>query len=206
MDDKKREIIGEALEVYMRLGIKSVTMDEMARQLGISKKTLYIYVKDKNDLVEQTLEFAHVNEQEQIKKITESTDNAIDELLETGKFIITILKKIHPSIFFDLAKYHPNAMKMMKCNQDEFVSECVESNLSIGIKQGLYRKNINTEVISKVYMAAMDHVLKGNSYEDSKMRPETVYSEFFRYHIRGIASEKGLKYLQGLIKNNDSLH
>jgi len=138
--------------------------------------------------------------------LKEVIDNAIDELLETGKFIITILKKIHPSIFFDLAKYHPNAMKMMKCNQDEFVSECVESNLSIGIKQGLYRKNINTEVISKVYMAAMDHVLKGNSYEDSKMRPETVYSEFFRYHIRGIASEKGLKYLQGLIKNNDSLH
>ena len=67
MEDKKGEIIEQALGVYMELGIKSVTMDEMARQLGVSKKTIYLYVKDKNDLVEQTLNFAHENEQQQIK-------------------------------------------------------------------------------------------------------------------------------------------
>lgn len=205
MEEKKNELILGALEIYMKLGIKSITMDEMARQLGVSKKTLYLYVKDKNQLVEECVKMAQYGESCAIKDISESNNNAIDEIIEVSKFVIEQLKKVHPSIFFDLQKYHPNVMKMMDCHKDEFVRGCVVQNLERGIEQGYYRDNLNVEVISKLYLAMIDHVMVGNIVEEQNTTMDQIYSEFFRYHIRGIASKKGLEYLIELKKNNESL-
>lgn len=205
MEEKKQELILQASEVYMRYGIKSVTMDEMARQLGVSKKTLYQYVSDKNDLVEQCLSLRHEQEARLIQDIVGNTENAIEQMLKISQMIIQTLKQIHPSIFFDIAKYHPNAMKIMEGHKNEFICGSIEENLKIGIKQGLYRDNINPEVISKIYLGMIDMIFNGDVLIDSNLRAEDVYSEMFRYHIRGIASEIGLEYLVELIKNDDSL-
>lgn len=205
MDEKKRELILKASAIYMRLGIKSVTMDEMARQLAVSKKTLYQYVKDKNELVELCVQIQHEEEQLMIQQIVESTENAIEQMLKISRFIIEELRQVHPSIFFDMSKYHPSALNMMQCHKDEFICGCIEQNLINGIKQGLYRKKLNPKVISSIYVAMIDFVLSGESYNDTKIQAFEVYSELFRYHIRGIASEMGLEYLVELIKNDDSL-
>lgn len=205
MEEKKRELVLKASEVYMRYGIKSMTMDEMARQLGVSKKTLYQYVKDKNDLVQQCVLLQHEEEQQMIQEVVKSTDNAIEQMLQISRIIIDELRQIHPSIFFDLAKYHPSVMKMMEGHKDEFVCGCIEENLIAGIKQGLYRKNLNPRVISSIYVGMIDLVMQGTIINDLNLRPDEIYSEMFRYHIRGIASEKGLEYLAELIKNDKSL-
>ena len=205
MEKKKRELILKASDVYMKYGIKSITMDDMARQLGVSKKTLYQFVKDKNDLVEQCILFNHMVEYEEIERITEESENAIEQMMLISKYIIGTLEKIHPSIFFDLSKYHPSAMQMMQKHKDKFVCGTVEENLELGIKQGLYRNNINVKVISTVWLTLIDSVLLADRVQDKSLRPFEVYSEIFRYHIRGIASENGLEYLIELIKNDDSL-
>ncbi len=205
MEEKKRELILGALGIYMRLGIKSITMDEMARQLGVSKKTLYLYVKDKNELVEECVQIAQGEEIRQIDEISKSHENAIDELIEISKSVIDRLKNIHPSIFFDLQKYHPSALNLMQCHKDEFVRGCVVSNLEKGINQGLYRDNLNTAIISKMYLSIIDHVFLGELFDDDKTPLDVIYSEFFRYHIRGLANENGLEYLIELKKNNENL-
>src|SRR5687768_11570904 len=94
MEDKKRELITQAAGIYMKYGIKSVTMDEMARLLGVSKKTLYQYVVDKNDLVEQCLVLAHEEDIAQICKIRENCENAIDEMLRISRFVAGQLKRV----------------------------------------------------------------------------------------------------------------
>jgi len=205
MEEKKREFLKSAAEVYLKYGIKSVTMDEMARQLGVSKKTIYQFVKDKNDLVEQCLVLTHLEEDEVIQGIMDSNENAIDQLLGISRFIITQLRKVHPSIFFDLAKYHPSAMKLMDNHKNTYVCGCIEQNLKNGIDQGLYRKNMNPSVISMMYVGMIDMLMNGEITRSSELRPDEVYSEMFRYHIRGCASEKGIKYLQELTKKDNSL-
>ncbi|UKN01949.1 TetR/AcrR family transcriptional regulator [Paracrocinitomix mangrovi] len=205
MEAKKNEILMKASEVYMRFGIKSVTMDDMARQLGVSKKTLYQFVKDKNDLVEQCVKLQHTEEHSMMDEIVRSTDNAIEQILKMSRLIIGILNEIHPSIFFDLEKYHPSAMQMMQCHKDEFVGGKIEGNLKLGIEQGLYRENINPKVIAAIYVSMIDFVLGGESMKDVQLKRDEVYSEMFRYHIRGIASEKGLKVLKELIEKDGSL-
>jgi len=205
MDEKKKELLLKASEVYMKYGVKSVTMDEMARQLGVSKKTLYQFVKDKNDLVENCMLLQHEEEKLKIEEIIKKTDNAIEQMLYISQLIVSELQQIHPSIFFDLAKYHPNVMNMMECHKHEYICGSIEQNLINGINQGLYRKNLNPKVISAIYVGMIDLVLSGQLMSESKLGPSEVYSEMFRYHIRGCANEQGLEYLVELIKNDDSL-
>ncbi|MEX1003321.1 MAG: TetR/AcrR family transcriptional regulator [Crocinitomicaceae bacterium] len=205
MEEKKRELVMKAAEVYLKYGIKSVTMDEMARQLGVSKKTVYQYVKDKNDLVEHCVMLNHQEEEQMIRKIVEQTDNPIEQMLRISRFIIQELQKVHPSIFFDLEKYHPSAKEMIECHKDEFITGCIEQNLIDGIKQNLYRKNLNPKVISAIYVGMIDLVMGSEMMRKTNLRPDEIYTEMFRYHIRGIASEKGLKYLTELLKKDTTL-
>lgn len=204
MDSKKRELVEQAKSIYLKYGIKSVTMDEMARQLGISKKTLYSFVNDKNELVELCVLAEHENEIEGIGKISEQHENAMDELLAIGKFVSSSLQKIHPSIFFDLAKYHPNVLKLMNEHKKEFVRGCVITNLEKGIKQGVYRSNLDAEIIATIYIATIDHIILGDIFQNADKSIDKIYKEFFRYHLKGIASPKGQDYLQELIKNDEN--
>ena len=205
MDEKKREIVAQATDVYMRLGIKSVTMDEMARQLGVSKKTLYQYVSDKNDLVMQCILMSHEQEEKVIENILLTQTDAIDQLVAITSFIVSQFQQVHPSIIFDLNKYHPSVVKEMNCHRDEFVCGCIRTNLELGIAQGVYRENLNAEIISMMHMSMIDSLLNGSMQQASKMKPVDVYSEFVRYHIRGIASEKGIKHLHELVKKEPQL-
>lgn len=206
MEDKKRELVGKALEIYMRFGVKSVTMDEMARQLGVSKKTLYIHVKDKNDLVEQCMLLMHEREQDHIASIVSETENAIEQIIRISQFILGELKKVHPSIFFDLEKYHPQVTQMMQCHKDEFVCGCIEQNLVNGMKQGFYRENLNPKIISSIYVRLIDIIMDASLAQQAELRADEVYFEMFRYHIRGCATQKGINYLTDLIKKDDSFN
>ncbi|MCH2235016.1 MAG: TetR/AcrR family transcriptional regulator [Crocinitomicaceae bacterium] len=189
----------------MRLGIKSVTMDEMARQLGVSKKTLYQHVSDKNDLVMQCIHLNHAAEERVIEEILSTHTDAIDQLVAITSFVAKQLQMIHPSIIFDLNKYHPSVVKKMNCHKEEFVGGTIKSNLELGINQGVYRENLNADIIAMMHMATIDLLMSGSMQRASHMKPEEVYSEFVRYHIRGIASEKGLKHLHELVKKEPQL-
>ena len=200
MNDKKLEFLKQAFEVYMKFGIKSVTMDELARQLGMSKKTIYTFVKDKNDLVEQCVVMAQDIDSCEIDLISKQHHNAIDESLAIGEKIVNKLRAVHPSIFFDMQKYHPSAFKLMTCERDELITHNVIANLSKGKSQGLYRDNLNETIISRMYLSFLSVLFNGEVMQNSNYTFSQVYSEYFRYHIRGIASDKGLKYLQEIMK------
>lgn len=200
----EKEFIEKVTRLFMRLGIKSLTMDEIARQLGVSKKTIYKYVADKNELVRRAVAFQQEEEQAAIQAICSKGHNAIDELFEISRHISDMLAQIHPSVHFDLEKYHPDAWKLsMSCRQQQ-VYECIFGNLENGKKQGFYRADLDSDIIAKIYIAKLDVVFDGELFPVDQYKFATVYLEFFRYHIRGIASEKGLNYLIEKVKKERS--
>jgi AcrR family transcriptional regulator len=205
MDEKKIEIIDAALAVYMQFGVKSVTMDEMARQLGLSKKTLYVHFKDKNDLVTSCLLHALECDLKELTAAFSEDKNAIEELMQVSRLVMKQLKNVHPSIFFDLNKYHPKAFSKMRAKRNKGVKHMILNNLKKGVEEGLFRNNLNPEILVKIHMALMEHLIANDFGEENGSSPEEIYSEFFRYHIRGIASQKGLAYLKELIKNDEKL-
>ncbi len=183
----------------MELGIKSVTMDDVARKLGISKKTLYKYVDDKNDLVEKILDWSCDVEYQEISKFCEEKKNAIDESFEISKYIMNHLQTMHPSIVFDLQKYHGEAWNKFTRIKKDHINQCYMQNIEKGKKEGLYREDVNAEVITKFYTSRFEVMFDTDLFPPNQFKASDIYMEIFRYHIRGIASEKGIKYLASKI-------
>ncbi|MCB0792568.1 MAG: TetR/AcrR family transcriptional regulator [Flavobacteriales bacterium] len=200
MDERGTQIIDQAGKVFMRLGIRSVNMDDIAQHLRISKKTLYQYVKDKNDLVSRAVELICTHHRTSINAICERGMNAIDENFEIAKFLAAQLSQMHPSIHFDLQKYHAEAWDLLDRTEKADIERCVTLNMQKGIGEGLYRADLNIPVIAKIYIARFDATFDGELFPASEYNFQDVIWEMFRYHIRGIASDKGLKYLERKVK------
>ncbi|MCB9182434.1 MAG: TetR/AcrR family transcriptional regulator [Flavobacteriales bacterium] len=196
MEIKKKEILEQALKLFMRLGIKSMTMDDVATQLRISKKTLYEHFTDKNDLVEKAVATICAFHRDTITAICGRGLNAIDENEEFTKFIVGQVGSMHPSVQFDLQKYHPKAWGIMEKREREDIYACVMANLRKGMAEGLYREDLDAEVITRLYISRVDSTWDGRVFPPDQFNLSDVLWKQFEYHIRGIASKKGVAYLE----------
>jgi TetR/AcrR family transcriptional regulator, cholesterol catabolism regulator len=199
-ESKSQKILTDVTKVFMQFGIKSVNMDDLARHLSISKKTLYLHFTDKEDLVRKAVAAHCTREDQEVQNICLKGLNAIDEMLEIMQMVISILKNIHPSVQYDLQKYHPDVYKAMKDNRDRAVFDCMMLNTKKGQREGYYRKDFNAEVINKVYIGRMDLIFDQSIFPYEQFTLTDLYKEIFSYHIRGIASEKGIAYLEQKLK------
>lgn len=200
MNEKDTEIINQTMQFFMTTGIKSATMDDVSRHLGISKKTLYTHVKDKNDLVEKALMCSCEMQNSEIDLICKKNLNAIDESFEISNYIFKHINTIHPSIVYDLQKYHMPAWEKFKTTKQAKIYDCYSKNMIKGIKEGLYRDDLNIPVVVKIYASRFDVIFDENLFPREEFRPADLYLELFRYHIRGIACEKGIQYLIKKVK------
>ncbi|HNS12638.1 MAG TPA: TetR/AcrR family transcriptional regulator, partial [Bacteroidia bacterium] len=138
----EERILNTARELFFRNGIKSITMDDIAAAQGISKKTIYQYYKDKNELVDALTRDQTKCHHQDMCMIRSESENAIHELLDSMKYMRQIFSQINPSMFYDMKKYHPSAWKIFRSFKEEELAGFIEENLSKGMKQGLYRKNL----------------------------------------------------------------
>ena len=205
MEAKEQVFITQALGVFMKYGIKSVTMDDLARHMGMSKKTIYCFVKDKNDLVNKALVLQHFEEKQIMDAICEKGLSAIDEMFEIGHFVSGMLSDMHPSIHYDLEKYHAEAFRDMLIKHETSVYDCISRNLQKGVNEGVYRKDLNIDVIAKLYTKRIENVFDAELFPPSEIAFSEVYAIMFRYHILGVASPKGVEYLQKKLKKTKTI-
>jgi AcrR family transcriptional regulator len=195
VEELEQKVLSTAELLFMKYGVKSVTMDDLAKELGMSKKTIYTVAKNKEELVVKTLS-AYLNEEmSRCCAYSEESFNAIEELLSIAKHIIEQMHNMNPVVLYDLKKYYPKAYKLMEDYRFSFIYETMLNNLKRGVKQGLYRKDINADVIAKFYVARADVIFETKLFPPSQYNWIDVYREGLIYHIRGIASEKGIDYL-----------
>jgi len=193
--NKEEQIIVKASEIFLTHGIKSLTMSDMATRLGISKKTLYNFVSDKNDLVKKCIQY-HIDANEcEMKQACEISHNAVEELINFSKIAGSKMKLIHPSIFYDLQKYHPEAWEIIRNFEDLAILELTIHNLQKGIDQGLYRKELNINIIANLYVSVVQSIFNNTAEIQEKTSITEYYFEIFNYHIRGIANEKGIQLI-----------
>lgn len=200
MDDKFRDILERSKEVFMRYGMKSVTMDDISRELKISKKTLYKYVDNKEDLVCRAVE-DHLNtDMCHIMEMRNDAENAIDEMLLIIRSVSEMLSRIHPSIHYDIEKYYPRAWEVMQRFKHEGIFNTMRENMERGMDEGLYRSNLKPDIIARMYVSNVDKIWDASIFPSDKYKFKDVYLEYIRYHIRGISTKKGMKYLIERIK------
>ncbi len=203
MEKQEQEIIFDALMMFSKYGVRSVTMDDIARELGISKKTLYVHFENKADLVHKAVWTVHETIKEQMVKIHAETDNPIDELLEIDKVVSQIMENHSPSMRFQLQKYYPETFAALYEGRHELVHKMISENMEKGKERGLYRPDADTGVVSYLYCSKMETLHNEEEKLLEKHSIGYVMRQSLEYHIRGIATEKGVKYLQEKIKTEN---
>ncbi len=193
MEEELKQIVEKVRNLYKKYGIKSVTMDDVARELGISKKTLYQYVQNKDEMVEKVVELYELEHEEYFKKMQSKKLNAIQSLLWVNQLTLKMLKEHNPSMQYDLKKYHPEVFyKVSKRNQEK-IYQSVLNNIKQGKDEGLYRENIDEEIIAKLYVLRIDSLTNLEIFKREEMMDAKFADQMLEYHIRGMASEKGIK-------------
>jgi len=171
-------------------------MDDVAREMGISKKTLYQEVKNKTELVEKVIDFEIEKRTGEFKELDKSKLNAIEELFEVNRQINNVLEKHNPSMHYDLRKYYPDIFKRLHDSKQKRMLESLIKNLEKGKKEGLYRKEIDSEIIARLQVARAENVTESSCVPIKDYISRKFFSEIFIYHIRGIANSKGIKFLE----------
>ena len=200
----KQKILIQARAMFMRYGMKSITMDDLSRELAVSKKTLYEHVESKADLINKVIEYDFEMTFKELARILSSSKNAMDEMLELGRFVIKQLRDISPSTWYDLQKYYREGYVKMMEFHNEHVYVIIKNNLERGINDGLYRNDLNIDIVAKLYTANTLAVVDENHFPLKKYNRENLFTEYMHYHLHGIASDEGLKYLETNIKNFES--
>jgi len=200
MDDKLKNILERVYEMYNKFGIKSVTMDDVSRELGISKKTLYQHVKDKSELVEQVMLLNTLKHREAMYDIVDQNLNAIVELLEINAYMNIMMKDHNPTLDYDLKKYYPEISKKLMYESRKRMFDSIKRNLIKGQDEGIYRKDMNVDIISRIHMTRMEYRHSSDSFTISELNSPEVLKEIFIYHLHGISNEKGVQVLNEKLK------
>lgn len=194
----KDKIFLTTFDLFLKYGVKSVSMDDICRKLGISKKTIYTVIENKKDLIEKIIKLHLEKDQEDIEEITKSADTAVDEMCKIGRHVIKFLREMKPSLIYDLQKYYPQAWDMIEDQHYNFIYRTIKANLERGQDEGLYLSSFDAEIIAKLYVEKTHCIADEEHFPSMEYTRPQLFEELFMYHMRGISSEKGLKLLKDI--------
>ena len=194
----KEKIINKAKEMFLRLGFKSITMDDIASEIGISKKTIYKYFSNKDILIENTIELAFSEVQEIIIKIENLNLNAIEENFEIKRMFREMFKSAESSPIYQLKKHYPEIYNKVLTQQVSICEDCFRQNIIKGINEGLYRENLDIDNYVKFYYTLIFNINENTMLENDAHELEVKALE---YHIRAMATLAGIIELEKHLKN-----
>ncbi|WP_452220192.1 TetR/AcrR family transcriptional regulator [Lacinutrix salivirga] len=198
----REKIIHKASELYLTLGFKSVTMDDIANEMGISKKTIYVHFKNKTKLVEAVTFNLFDTICNGIDCICNTSKNPIEELYAIKMFVMQHLNNEKASPQHQLKKYYPLIHNVLKVKQFEKMHDSVKESLQHGVSTGVFRENIDVEFISRMYFTGMTGIKDSMFFPPEHFSMEYLMESYLEYHLRAIVTEKGMTILNNFVKQN----
>lgn len=190
--DIKDKILNGTEELFMRYGVRSISMDDIARHLSVSKKTLYQHFADKDDLVENvTRQMLEQNFQE-CERIRKGANNPIEELATISLWMKKSMEEINPTMLFDLQKFHTKAWNIWLDFKNKFIQDEVMRNLTVGIEEG-YIRPVNKEIMSILRVEFVQMGFNQDIFPREKFSLAEVQSQIFDHFVFGLVTEKGRK-------------
>jgi AcrR family transcriptional regulator len=206
MNDELATILQKVGSLYRKYGIRSVTMDDVSRELGISKKTLYQYVQDKDELVHKVVEQELSKQHKFILASCKDNLNAIEEIAEIAGCISYMLKEYSAVTEYDLRKYYTDLYVKIREARRERIFKFIQDNLIKGKAEGLYRDELDVAILSKLSLAHIDSMFESEIITITEFLEQKFFLEYFIYHLRGIVNEKGLKILEDQVLKLQKSH
>lgn len=198
----KDKILHKAIDMFLNLGFKSVTMDDIANALGISKKTIYTHYANKTKLIEESTTYMFEIISSGMDTICALNKNPIEELYEIKKFVMMHLKDEKSSPQYQLQKYYPIVYHGIHKRNFDKMQDCVVKNVKKGIELGIYRENLNVEFVSRIYFSGVHSIKDLQIFPIALFPITTLMDDYLEYHLRGIVTPEGRKILNKIINSN----
>ncbi|MEY4050847.1 MAG: hypothetical protein RL262_1681 [Bacteroidota bacterium] len=188
-------ILNKARELMFQTGVRHVTMDDLATQLGISKKTIYQYYKDKDALVSSVVENELTNHSLICNQSMQAADNAVHEIFLLMTVIQEMFNRMNPLALFEIEKYYPLAFEKIKNHKDDFIFSMISKNLEKGIAEGLYRKDVDVTILSKYRLETSLIPFNIHVFHPSKFDMLKVNLQIIEHFVYGVATLEGHKLM-----------
>lgn len=195
-DPKLNEILEKTVELFYEYGIRNLNMDDISRSLGMSKKTLYQYVKSKEDLIEKLFFYDEMKWDSEMAKLKIDEMNAIEILLQVSLKVFEEMERINPKLKFELKKYYEQTFQQFMIRKQNHIFGQISKNIEKGIAEGIYRSDVNIELISGLYVRNLVMMHNNDSCFAENITFEEVFKVLFESHIRAISTPKGIAYFE----------
>lgn len=192
------KILREAFKLFMKYGIRSVSMDDLSRHLGISKKTVYQHIDSKDDLIAQVVDSHLAEEEGTAMELFDTTLHAIDFIIKITAHELDFFRNMAPSMLYDLQKYYPEHWRKITKNHQTFVQDIIKKNIQRGIDQGLYRPELNPDILSRLYVEMSFSIMNEEVFPQEQYEKAILFKEVINYHMRSIVTPVGLKLIEAL--------
>ena len=180
----------------MRYGIRSITMDEIAGQLGISKKTIYQFFTEKDEMVAAVIDNEIRKNESECDEFRHSADNAVHQIFLALESLEEMLKYMNPLMMYDLEKHHPRSFRSLKEYKYRFLYESLTDNLRWGVKEGLYRSDIQIDIAAKNRIESAFLVFNQDIFPHNRYNIPEVNFELARLFLHSVASPEGKKLIE----------
>ena len=191
--DVKKKILKGAAELFLKYSVRSVSMDDIARHLSISKKTIYQYFADKDEIVTMVAAYHMENDRITFESLKATAKNAVDELVKISVCLKNDFQKMNPSLLFDLQKYHTKAWNVWLEHKQNHVRESIIHNLKQGIEEGYFRNEINPDILANARLELVQLTFDERVFSPSQFTLADVNQQLFEHFIYGVLTDKGRK-------------
>ena len=196
LESIKDKIISESIALFLKYGVRSVTMDDIAKHLGMSKKTIYHHFKDKEEIILLASSRYFENEHKSMDAIEKESENAVDHLYNLTLCLRGQLGNTNSSVLYDLKKYYAKAWENYMKYKYEVIFKSVKRNLERGISEGLFRSDINPEIIAYLRIGCIEMSFNNELFPEDKYTLMEIHEQMFQHFTYGILSEKGMKLFE----------
>jgi len=193
---QKQRILITATEQFMTYGVRTVSMDDIATTLGISKKTLYKYYKSKDDIVYEVTKSLVQSGEMACEASCKQATSAIDELFKIVQFIQTFFNNMNASALYDIQKYYPKSYEIFQQHQKGFIHDSLVDNLNRGKNEGYYRKSLDIEITARLRMAQIKSTFDQEFFPSQEFDFKKIQLASLELYIMAICTEKGRKYVK----------
>ncbi|MCW3462541.1 TetR/AcrR family transcriptional regulator [Chitinophaga nivalis] len=187
----KDRIMETALRMFKTYGVKGVTMFDIARDCGVSKKTVYEHFIDKQTLIDEGVQQLLNNHITFFQECLQSTENAIEELVRNMRYIVNIAKTLNPVLLYEIQKYHPDTWRSVEKFQTDCILHSIKENLKRGIAEGLYREHLQIDIIARMRQLQLEAAYDPIQYPADQYDLRAVMDQLTAHFIYGIATIKG---------------
>ncbi|RAJ01551.1 TetR family transcriptional regulator [Chitinophaga skermanii] len=196
-------ILEAALRMFRTYGAKSITMNDISRECGMSKKTLYEHFEDKNELVQEAIAFMLNRHMEEMLACGESSKNAIEEMVFGLEHTEHMVKTVNPVLFYEIEKYFPSAWKMISDFKNHYLTNNITSNLKRGMQEGLYRGDLDIGIMTHMRLLQLDSAFNPQHFPAVAFDLHDVLYQVTEHYIHGIATLKGHKLVNKYLQKSE---